>query len=642
MSDADRARPNLQRVLIANRGEIASRIISSCRQLGIDTVAVYSDADRAAPHVAEADQAVRLGAAPAADSYLNIDALIDAARRSGADAVHPGYGFLSERADFARAVIDAGLTWIGPPPNVIEALGDKVSARHLAAASDVPVAEGIDEDHGDTALATAIEAMGLPVMIKATAGGGGRGMRLLRSAADAPDGLAAAIAGARREAQAAFGDGRLLVERAMSEGRHVEIQVLFDQHGHGIQLGERDCTVQRRRQKVIEESPSPAVDAALRARLGDAALRVCRAAGYVGAGTVEFMLMPNGQFLFLEVNTRLQVEHPVTEALTGLDLVELQLRVAAGEPLPISQDDVRLDGHAIELRIYAEDPSRGYIPSTGRLRWFEPLDARARHDVGYAHGGVVTAHYDPMLAKTIVHADSRVEAIQRASEAIDGWAVDGVSTNLAQLANILASEDFASADHSAIDIGWLDRTTLSARLSARPTPAEALTVAAAADAIAAWRSSGSLTRQYLLHGRSHEVRLTRTAEGAVAVVDDGEPLQVSLEREWSAQTDSRGVIVCDGARRWVLLRAQRRRSGAGRAKASGANVVRAPMPGTVIEVLVHVGDEVEAGQTLAVLEAMKMEHLLTAPSAGTVSAVHTSAGDSVDEGFVLIELGTAS
>ncbi|MDE2746084.1 MAG: ATP-grasp domain-containing protein [Chloroflexota bacterium] len=633
MSGADRL-PSC--VLVANRGEIASRIIRTCRRLGVGSVAVYSDADRSAPHVANADRAVRIGSAPAADSYLNIPALIEAARSTGADAVHPGYGFLSERADFAEAVTEAGLSWIGPPASAIEALGDKVAARRLAIASGVPVAEGVEEDEGDAALASAIEAMGLPVMIKAAAGGGGRGMRLLRSADDAPDGIESAVAGARREAQAAFGDGRLLVERAMSEGRHVEVQVLFDEHGNGVHLGERDCSVQRRRQKVIEESPSPAVGEALREELGQAALNVCRAAGYVGAGTVEFMLMPDGSFMFLEVNTRLQVEHPVTEMLTGLDLVELQLRVAGGGALPISQQDVSFDGHSIETRIYAEDPSRGYVPSTGRLRWFDALDYRARHDVGPATGDLVTAHYDPMLAKTIVHAESREAALDRAAEALDGWAIEGVTTNLGQLAAILESEDFRGG---AVDIGWLDRV----ELPQREAPADALAAAALADAEAgAWRSSGELTRKYLLHGRVHEVRMSRTADGWSATVDDATHGPVAKGRDWTAEVSPRGVVVTNNERRWVFLRERRRRTGAGRSRAGGANVVRAPMPGTMIEVLVAVGDEVEAGQTLAVMEAMKIEHLLTAPNAGIVKAVHSSAGDSVDEDAVLIELGATS
>ena len=623
-------------VLIANRGEIASRIIRTCKRLGVGTVAIYSDADRSAPHVSAADHAVRIGPAPAAESYLNIPALIGAATSTGADAVHPGYGFLSERADFAQAVAEAGLTWIGPPSDVINSLGDKVAARRLAQASGVPVAEGIEEDEGDAALASAIESMGLPVMIKAAAGGGGRGMRLLRSAEDAPDGLEAAVGGARREAQAAFGDGRLLVERAMSEGRHVEVQVMFDAHGNGVHLGERDCSVQRRRQKVIEESPSPAVDAKLREELGRAALNVCSAAGYVGAGTVEFMLMPDGSFMFLEVNTRLQVEHPVTEMLTGLDLVELQLLVAGGEALPISQDDVTLDGHAIETRIYAEDPSRGYVPSTGRLRWFEPLDRRARHDTGPASGDLVTAHYDPMLAKTIVHADSRDQALDRASEALDAWAIEGVTTNLGQLAAILESEDFRDG---AVDIGWLDRV----ELQQREPPANALAVAAVAEAEAgAWRSSGELVRKYLLHGHTHEVCVSRTSDGWSAIVDGAEHGSVLTGRNWSAEISPRGVIVTNNDRQWVFLRERRRRTGAGRSRASGANVVRAPMPGTMIELLVEVGDEVEAGQTLAVMEAMKIEHLLSAPNAGVVTAVHTSAGASVDEDAVLIELGATT
>ncbi len=429
-------------VLIANRGEIASRIIRTCRALDVRSDVVYSDADHNAPHVAADDDAVRIGPAPAERSYLNIDAIIDGAYSAGAQAVHPGYGFLSERADFARAVGDAGLIWVSPPPDVIADLGDKAAARRLAISCGVPV----EADAGDAALAAAIMDLKLPVMIKAAAGGGGRGMRLLSSTADAPDGLEAAVASARREAQAAFGDGRLLVERAHSDGRHVEVQVLFDAYGNGVHLGERDCSVQRRRQKVIEESPSPAIDESLRHELGEAALRVCAAAGYVGAGTVEFLLLPDTfpdySWLFLEVNTRIQVEHPVTGAVARLDLVEWQLRIAGGEPLSIEQDAVTLNGHAIELRIYAEDPSRGYMPSTGRLRWFEPLDTRARHDIGPVTDDDITAHYDPMLAKKIVHAPTRAQALARASEALDGWAIDGVTTNTAQLAAILAAEDF--------------------------------------------------------------------------------------------------------------------------------------------------------------------------------------------------------
>lgn len=620
-------------VLIANRGEIASRIIRTCRNLGVRTIAVYSDADRTAPHVSAADDAVRIGRSPASESYLNIASIVDAAGSSGADAVHPGYGFLSERADFARAVVDAGLTWIGPPAAVIDGLGDKVSARRLAVEAGVPVAEGVEEDAGDTALAGEIAAMGLPVMIKAAAGGGGRGMRLVRDEEDAPDGIEAAVAGARREAQAAFGDGRLLVERALSEGRHVEVQVIFDAHGHGVHLGERDCSVQRRRQKVIEEAPSPAVDEALRARLGEAALQVCRAAGYVGAGTVEFMLMPDGEFVFLEVNARIQVEHPVTELLTGLDLVELQLRVAGRERLALSQDDISFAGHAIETRIYAEDPSRGYVPSTGRLRWFEPLDDRARHDVGPVSGDVVTAHYDPMLAKTIVHASTRDEALVQSSEALDAWAIDGVATNLGQLSAVLGSDDFGAG---AVDIGWLDRVEL-ARGS---VSAEALSAAALAEASdGAWRSSGELVRKYLFHGHAHEVRLRRSTEGWSASVDSSEAMTAPTGRGWSADVSGHGVVVSNGSRRWVFLRERRTRTGAGRSRGAGANVVRAPMPGTMIEVLVAVGDEVAAGQTLAIMEAMKIEHLLTAPNAGVISAIHTSAGYSVDEDAILIELG---
>ena len=625
-------------VLIANRGEIALRVIRTCQRLGIRSVAVYSDADRTSPFAQAADDALRIGPAPAAESYLNIEAIIEQAKRARVEAVHPGYGFLSERADFARAVIEAGLRWIGPPPEAIEALGDKVSARRLARESGVPVADGIEDDLGDAALAAQIERIGLPVMVKAAAGGGGRGMRLIGSMADAPDGLEAAVSSARREAAAAFGEGRLLVERALPNGRHVEVQVMFDQFGHGIQLGERDCSVQRRRQKVIEESPSPAVDDALRARLGEAALQVCQAAGYAGAGTVEFLLLPDGSYVFLEVNTRLQVEHPVTEMVTGLDLVELQLRVASGEPLGLTQEDVQLDGHAIELRIYAEDPSRGYLPSTGRLERFQPFDERARHDVGTAAGELVTAHYDALLAKTIVHAANRERAVSAASAALDGWAVEGVTTNLAQLSDILHSEDFAA---SRIDIGWLDRN----EVPQRPPPSDelmaALAIAANAEMEAgAWRSSGELSRTYVVCGRRHSVQLKRQHDG-VTVTVDGRPWQgtVAARDRWRADVASWGVVVRWDDQAWALTRAKRHRQGRGRARAASGNAVRAPMPGTMIEVLVAVGDEVEAGQTLAVLEAMKMEHLLTAPNAGVVTAVHVAGGDAVEEDALLLELG---
>ena len=625
-------------VLIANRGEIALRVIRTCQRLGIRSVAVYSDADRTSPFAQAADDALRIGPAPAAESYLNIEAIIEQAKRARVEAVHPGYGFLSERADFARAVIEAGLRWVGPPPEAIEALGDKVSARRLARESGVPVADGIEDDLDDAALAAQIERIGLPVMVKAAAGGGGRGMRLIGSMADAPDGLEAAVSSARREAAAAFGEGRLLVERALPNGRHVEVQVMFDQFGHGIQLGERDCSVQRRRQKVIEESPSPAVDDALRARLGEAALQVCQAAGYVGAGTVEFLLLPDGSYVFLEVNTRLQVEHPVTEMVTRLDLVDLQLRVASGEPLGLTQEDVQLDGHAIELRIYAEDPSRGYLPSTGRLERFQPFDERARHDVGTAAGELVTAHYDAMLAKTIVHAATRERAVSAASAALDGWAVEGVTTNLAQLSDILHSEKFAA---SRIDIGWLDRYEVPQRPPPDDELMAALAIAANAEMEAgAWRSSGELSRAYVVCGRRHSVQLKRQHDG-VTVTVDGRPWQgeVAARDRWRADVASWGVVVRLDDQAWALTRAKRHRQGRGRARAASGNAVRAPMPGTMIEVLVAVGDEVEAGQTLAVLEAMKMEHLLTAPNAGVVTAVHVAGGDAVEEDALLLELG---
>ena len=644
-------------LLVANRGEIAARIMRTARRLGIRAIAVYSDADRGALHVREADQAVRIGPAAAGESYLRGDAILAAARQSGAAAVHPGYGFLSENADFAQAVIDAGLIWVGPPPDAIRQLGDKVAARRLAAELGVPVAAGVDRDDGDEALAEAIERMGLPVMIKAAAGGGGRGMRLLRRPEDAPDGLAAAVASARREAEAAFGDGALLVERALTEGRHVEVQVLCDGQGGGLHLGERDCTVQRRRQKVIEEAPSPAVDANLRERLGAAAISIAQAAGYQNAGTVEFLLQPDGDFVFLEVNTRLQVEHPVTEAVTGLDLVELQLRIAAGESLPLSQTDLTLNGHAVEVRLYAEDPQRGYAPSTGRLARFEAGGGGARIDAGVASGDTVTPHYDSMLAKIITHAATQAEAVEAAAQALEGQAVRGVTTNALQLIDILRSEDFAEG---RIDVGWLDRI----ELPPSDAPSAALAAAALHEAAGAWRSSGALERRYFLHGREHQVSVRRTtgsADGWLAAVGggDGEEVavavagdQIAIRRSgqsgqsdhpesdaevWSYEGDGDVVRVGLGRRSWAFSRTLGRKR-SGRARGGGANELRSPMPGSVAAVLVAEGDAVEAGQTLVVLEAMKMEHLLAAPISGAVQAVHCAAGDTVDEDQVLVEL----
>ena len=642
-----------QSVLIANRGEIAARIARTCRRLGVRAIAVYSDADRGALHIREADAAVPIGPAQAAESYLNIPTLLDAARRSGADAVHPGYGFLSENPEFAQACADAGIVWIGPPAAVMSQLGDKASARRLAIEAGVPVADGVERDEGDAALAAALAELGYPVMLKAAAGGGGRGMRLLR---EPPDDLRAEIASARREAESAFGDGRLLAERAILDGRHIEVQVLADRQGNAVQLGERDCSVQRRRQKVIEEAPAPGLADDLRERLGEAALAIARAAGYENAGTVEFLLLPDGEFVFLEVNTRLQVEHPVTEALTGLDLVELQLRIAMGEPLPIAQADIAWRGHAIESRVYAEDPGRNYAPSTGRLRWFEPPAADGlRLDLGVAQGDAVTPHYDPLLGKLIAHGATREEALDRAAAALDGLGVAGLRTNAAQLLGVLRSDDFRAG---GVDINWLER----AELDPPAAPPAALLAAAldaalprAEGAIGGWRSSGEIAARFAFHGREHDVALRRVVGSATswqATVDDAEVGQVEARRsaqgvelavdgrraEWLVARAGGGVRVSDGRRSWAFTESERERSASTRRRSSGANAIHAPLPGTIAAVLVGEGDAVEAGQTLAVLEAMKMEHLLPAPSPGRVAAVHCAIGATVEEGDLLIEL----
>ncbi|MEO8483740.1 MAG: biotin carboxylase N-terminal domain-containing protein [Acidobacteriota bacterium] len=444
----------MRRVLVANRGEIARRVIRTCRRMGVATVAVYSDADRDALHVQEANAAVRIGPPPAVDSYLNIRALLEAARESGADAVHPGYGFLSENADFAAACMDAGLTWIGPTPEAIRLMGSKTAARALALEAGVPLVPGHrPDDQSDDAMDRAVAETGLPALIKAVAGGGGKGMRIVRAHTDVRD----AIAGARREAAHAFGNGDLYVERLIEHARHIEIQVFGDQHGHVLHLFERDCSLQRRHQKVIEEAPASAISDATRVALRNAAVALCRRANYTNAGTVEFLVEGVGttaeRFYFLEMNTRLQVEHPVTEAITGLDLVELQLRVAAGDALPITQDDVRSGGHAIECRLYAED-SRRLLPQSGRLlRYREPAGAGLRVDSGVREGQTIGVHYDPLIAKLIAHADTREGALDRLREAVASFEVLGVRTNAGFLRHLLSTPE-VRADRA--DTGFID------------------------------------------------------------------------------------------------------------------------------------------------------------------------------------------
>ncbi|MGH4009456.1 MAG: acetyl/propionyl/methylcrotonyl-CoA carboxylase subunit alpha [Pseudonocardiaceae bacterium] len=646
-------------VLIANRGEIAVRVIRTLRAMGICSVAVYSDADAGARHVRDADVAVRLGPAPAAQSYLSIERILDAAARTGAQAVHPGYGFLSENAAFARACHDAGLVLVGPPADAIEAMGDKIRAKQAVAAAGVPVVPGSDAgDLDDDGLAAAADEIGYPVLLKPSAGGGGKGMRVVHRAQDLPE----AIASARREARGAFGDGSLLVERLVATPRHIEIQVLADAHGGAVHLGERECSLQRRHQKIVEEAPSVLLDAAARARMGAAAVAVAQAVGYTGAGTVEFLVSAGtpDQFFFLEMNTRLQVEHPVTELITGLDLVELQLRVAAGQPLPLHQDDVRLDGHAVQARIYAEDPSRGFLPTGGQvLRLREPAVAGVRVDSGLVPGGTVGRDYDPLLAKIIAHGPDRDTALHRLDAALAQTSILGLGTNTGFLRALLADADVrAGRLHTGLVEGRVDGWV------AEELPDD---VAAAAGLLAllALEPTGPVVDPFKLPGGWRvgepawtpwpmeagpdrvEVRTRgRAAAAEVAVGEnkplsasawwDGEDLVVTLDRITRHYTCARdGGVVWLGrdGRSWALRELQSARRAGDSVAAAGP--VLAPMPGTVTAVDVVEGQQVTAGARLLVVEAMKMEHVLTAPIDGVVRELHVRPGGTVERDAVL-------
>jgi len=651
--------PSFRSLLIANRGEIALRVQRTARRMGLRTIAVYSDADRDARHAREADAAARIGAAPPRESYLNIEAILAAARRTGADAVHPGYGFLAESAPFAEAVIGAGLTWVGPPPAAIRAMGDKAQAKRLARKSGVPVLPGYDEpDQSDEAIAKAAVSTGFPLMIKAAAGGGGRGMRLVRSLEDFP----AALEQARSEALHAFGDGTVLLEGALLAARHVEIQVFADRHGACLHLGERDCSVQRRHQKLIEESPSPAVDAPLRARMGAAAVAAARAVGYVGAGTVEFLLGDEGQFWFMEMNTRLQVEHPVTELVTGLDLVEWQLRVAAGEPLPATQAEIRHAGHAIEARLCAEDPARDCLPQSGTLAlWREPAGARADHAL--ESGAEVPPYYDSMIAKIVVHAATRDAAREKLATALDATVALGLPTNKALLAAILRDEVFARRGPTtefftrrfarfAPDVAGTEDHAIAAMLLADD--------AARRSGFAEWSSWSNnparVQRLKLACGdAAAELAVecaqarSRVSVGDVAVDvrivrADGSRARIELqgEREETVDYCVQGPVIhlARGGRslqfRNVLQDPATRRA----AGASDGRIL-APMNGRVVAVHVKAGDAVGAAAPLVVLEAMKMEHALAAPGTARVKAVHVEAGMQVAPGRLLVELEAA-
>ncbi|GGZ73993.1 acetyl/propionyl/methylcrotonyl-CoA carboxylase subunit alpha [Streptomyces bluensis] len=628
-------------VLVANRGEIAVRVIRTLRSLGVRSVAVFSDADADARHVREADTAVRIGPAPAAESYLSVERILGAAARTGARAIHPGYGFLAENAAFARACVDAGLVFIGPPAEAIALMGDKIRAKETVKAAGVPVVPG----GRDPELAEAARDLGAPVLLKPSAGGGGKGMRLVRDLSV----LDEEIAAARREARASFGDDTLLVERWIDRPRHIEIQVLADGHGNVVHLGERECSLQRRHQKIIEEAPSVLLDSATRAAMGEAAVQAARSCGYRGAGTVEF-IVPGGDpssYYFMEMNTRLQVEHPVTELVTGLDLVEWQLRVAAGEKLAFGQENITLSGHAIEARVCAEDPARGFLPSGGTvLRLHEPRGDGIRTDSGLSEGTEVGSLYDPMLAKVIAHGPDRATALRRLRAALTETVTLGVQTNAGFLRRLLA--------HPAVVAGELDTGLVEREVDGlvpADVPAEVYEAAAAVrlDALRprgeGWTDPFSMPSGWRLGGEPRPVTfplralgdpVAHTPHGTHTVTDD----QVSVTLDGVRHTFHRAAdwLGRDGDA-WHVRDHDPVAASLTGAHAGGVDSLTAPMPGTVTVVKVAVGDEVTAGQSLLVVEAMKMEHVISAPHAGTVAELDVSPGTTVamDQVLAVIE-----
>ncbi|MGW4036486.1 ATP-binding protein [Streptomyces sp. NPDC004778] len=626
-------------VLVANRGEIAVRVIRTLREQGVRSVAVFSDADADARHVREADTAVRIGPPPAAESYLNVPALLEAARRTGAQAVHPGYGFLAENAEFAQACADAGLVFIGPPAAAIALMGDKIRAKETVAAYGVPVVPGSSGSGlTDAELEAAAREIGTPVLLKPSAGGGGKGMRLVRDAAV----LGEEIAAARREARASFGDDTLLVERWIDRPRHIEIQVLADTHGNVIHLGERECSLQRRHQKIIEEAPSVLLDEATRAAMGEAAVQAARSCGYVGAGTVEFIVPGNdpSSYYFMEMNTRLQVEHPVTELITGLDLVEWQLRVASGEQLPHAQEDITLTGWAIEARVCAEDPSRGFLPSGGTvLALREPRGGGVRTDSGLSEGVPVGSLYDPMLSKVIAYGPDRATAIRKLRAALADTVILGVPTNAGFLRRLLAHPDVVAG---TLDTGLVEREAEGLVPDGVPDEVYAAAAAVRLDALAPRPDAGGWTDPFSVPSgwRTGGVRAPLVFPLRVA---GREPVTYGAPAGATVTAD-RVTVELDGAvghfhrsgdwlgrdgDTWHVQDhdpVEASLSGAGR---SGADTLAAPMPGTVTVVKVAVGDEVEAGQSLLVVEAMKMEHVISAPHAGTVTELDVTAGATV-------------
>ncbi len=665
------------KILIANRGEIACRVAATCKRMGIGSVAVYSDADATAKHVAVCDEAVHVGGAAVSESYLRIDRIIDAALKTGAQAVHPGYGFLSENEEFALACERAGLVFIGPPVSAIAAMGSKAAAKALMQTASVPLVPGYHGNNQDPELLQReADAIGYPVLLKASAGGGGKGMRVVEQSAD----FAAALASCKREASSSFGNDRVLIEKYLLRPRHVEVQVFADTHRNAVYLFDRDCSVQRRHQKVLEEAPAPGLSADVRRSMGEAAVAAARAVDYVGAGTVEFIMAPGGEFYFMEMNTRLQVEHPVTEMVTGLDLVEWQLRVASGEPLPLAQDQLKVTGHALEARIYAENPARGFLPSTGTLKHLHmpnavefKIDGRVRIDSGVREGDTITPFYDPMIAKLIVHGIDRADALLRMALALKQCEVVGPSTNIGFLHRIVTSEPFMTGD---LDTGLIERHHDALFAPSTVNVQHALALACAAllareggergasksaspwDALTHWRMSGSYTQalNWRASGGSADDITVIFTRDSTSGRDDNQQLTLlgdTLAFAWSRASDDEFVVLLGDTRikgrvvldadtfhvfydgvsiafEWqnLLAHAADAEQGEGR--------LTAPMPGKVIAVLVDAGASVEKNAPLLVMEAMKMEHTIVAPASGVVSEILFGVGDQVTDGAQLL------
>ena len=649
----------ISRLLVANRGEIARRINRTARAMGISTVAIYADGDANAPFVLEADSAIALQGKSTGETYLDVAKVLDAAQRSGADAIHPGYGFLSENQAFAQAVIDAGVKWLGPSPEVIGLMGDKLSAKRLMDEAGVPTLPGIEISEGMDVIAAAAD-IGYPVLVKASAGGGGRGMRVVEAEAD----LLAAVESAKREAGTSFGDDTVFLEKWLATSRHIEIQILGDNHGNLVHCYERECSIQRRHQKIIEEAPSPAVDDALRARMGDAAIAAARKLGYASAGTVEFLLGDNDDFYFLEVNARLQVEHPVTEEIIGKDLVREQIRVAEGETLSFTQEDISISGHAIEARLYAENPAKGFLPSPGPILVWKPSTAGgARFDSGVEAGSEISTQFDPMIAKVIVHAPTRREAAGRLARALETTAIAGLNTNRDFLVTTLRTPEYLAGDtttdfiervkpalqrtldrseciHTAIAVALEAQAARRAAANVLKTlpsgwrnstmPMQSATYLIGKEEITlAYQSQRDGSFKVICDDTAHAVSIHQAGNGAVDLALDGQRIQFDVQQhgmQWLVHGDN-GDLVLNEAPRYPDPRGVDTGGG-----------LTAPMPGAVLATEISAGASVSKGDLLVILEAMKMEHRIVAPRDGVVEQVHVSVGDQVDNAQLLVTL----